>query len=202
MEGYENIDVRTSLALGSGEEVTFSFPGYQKLLTTPLGRNVSKADIVVVLGPHELFGGGATTHQTLIKTKQGSVAATLGADGELYSRYVNGLVHEFGHVLLGVDVLLEISHHLPDPGDNKPLRDAVAKLRDSGAPLWFQGIEGYRMSPGGQSGSNMSSVEGNPLSNSVSPLMFPGTRPENSAFIMDHHYRKIQELYNKRAGGR
>lgn len=196
MEGYENIEVRTSLALGSGEEVTYRFPGYQKLLKTPLGRNISKADIVVVLGPHELFGGGADTQQTLVKTKQGFVAATLGADGGLYPRYVNGLVHEFGHVLLGA------GNHLPDPGNSMPLRDAVAKLRDSGAPLWFQGIEGYRMSSGGQSGSNMSSVEGNPLSNSVSPLMFPGTRPENSAFIMDHHYRKIQALYSKRAGGR
>jgi len=187
-KGYKNTTNLGNQQLGALPVVTFTFPGYFELLT----KKSKSADIIVVLGPHRLFRGGANTWKTLVKSKQGFVASTLGSDEKYYSRYVNGVVHEFGHVLLGS------GHHIPDPGESEEIRDAITRLRVSNLPLHFKGIEGYRMNPDGSSGANMSSVEGNALANSLAPLMFPGTMPRNSAFIMNHHYRKIQRNTEKR----
>lgn len=174
-----------------GEE----FPGsaevddwVQNLREQNWDRRASSADIVVLLGPHEVFGGGGRTERTLSQG-HGFVGASVGPNPEYFSRYVFALVHELGHVLtLG---------HLPDVADSGMNQTRVGELKRSlmrrNATLWFQGIEGFRIEPGGSQGWNKSSVEGNAEADWLVPLMFPSTVATGRAFIADHHYRQIQQ---------
>ena len=87
--------------------------------------------------------------------------------------------------LLILDVLRNVPENIPPPTD----------------AFHYNGIEGLRMSQDGDRYWNKSSQDGNqqdPVATENSswlfPLMFPGTIPIDSAFIANHHYRKIQRV--------
>ncbi len=144
----------------------------------------STADIVVALVPDSYFEGGSTT----LLGRRGAIVMAIGDDETLFSRYVNGLVHEMGHALT-------LSHLPVEDGDSA---SQLKVLRDSGAQFWFKGIEGFRLSPSGASGWNKSSTEGNEEDGILVPLMFPTTMLVERAFISHHHYLELQRLFDER----
>jgi PKD repeat protein len=166
----------------------------------------SSADIVVGFVPHDLrpaaeqavswngIGGGNTSAR--LPSGQGVVVVMAGRSQAYFPRYVNGLVHEWGHVL-GLE-------HIPTVDAAERARtDAI---RAGAAPILYRGIEGFRLTPAGDAGWNKSSVEGNEEGAWLAPLMYPGTIPAPEAFIANHHYRQIQGLFeqltwSRNAGG-
>jgi len=159
--------------------------GWQGL--NDLLRSSSSADVIVAFGPHRIFVGGATGSR--LPSGRGVVLALASLEDQYVSRYVEGLVHEVGHVL-------ELDHlpFIADGGDAVANRRNVVELRDGSPPLQYEGIEGLRMSRSGQAWWNKSSQEGNQQEDRLAPLMFPGTIPTDAAFIANHHYRAIQIL--------
>lgn len=147
----------------------------------------NKADVVVVLGPADRLKGGKA--DATLRDGQGLVMVLGGDSAEYFPRYVNGVVHELGHVL-------ELSHlpFIPDSPTAVADRARVVPLRNGTPPFWHEGIEALRISRDGQTFWNKSSIEGNEQGEKLFPLMFPGTIPVDDAFIANHHYRKIQML--------
>ncbi len=146
-------------------------------------RAQSNADIIAVLGPHEVFGGGGTTTAEL-DTGQGVFASSVGLVGDNFDRYVSAYVHEMGHVL-GIE-------HIPEVDYNERAR--LIAERSGSAPLEFKGIEGFRMRRDGSVAWNKSSTEGNEEGAWLTPLMYPGTIHTGRAFIANHQYRRVQEF--------
>ncbi|MBT8404967.1 MAG: hypothetical protein KJP18_13985, partial [Gemmatimonadetes bacterium] len=157
----------------------------------------SNADIVVGFVAHDLrsdeeraqswmgLTGGNTSSELV--SGQGAVVSLVGPSAEFFPRYVNALVHDWGHVL---DL-----EHLPAVDAEERAR-AMA-LRGQSTPIEYKGIEGFRLTPAGDAGWNKSSREGNEEGPNLAPLMFPGTMPAHEAFIANHHYRRIQALFER-----
>lgn len=167
----------------------------------PYLRAASDADIVVGVAPHDLraagdparqtswygFTGGSTPEDAHLQDGQGVFVTLAGREPEFFSRYVFALVHEMGHTL-------ELQH-IPRVNDKE--RVAASAAREGPVPIQYQGIEGFRLSPRGDRGWNKSYLEGNEESTELAPLMYPGTLPTAQAFIANHHYRSIQELFER-----
>jgi hypothetical protein len=156
---------------------TTEYPSVKDWLSTQ-----SDADIVIVFGPHDRLMGGKTG--STVREGQGTVMVLGGDSAEYFPRYVNGVVHEMGHTL-------ELQHL---PFVDEASRAVVVPLRDGSMPFWYEGIEALRIDNDGQAVWNKSSADGNEQSDSLFPLMFPGTIPTDDAFIANHHYRQIQKL--------
>lgn len=166
----------------------------------------SDADIVAGITPHDLraaddptrdalwygFTGGQTPGDTHLEDRQGAFVTLASRRPEFYSRYVFALVHEMGHTL-GL-------RHIPSV--NKVERVAASAAREGPVELQYQGIEGFRLSAGGDRGWNKSYREGNEESSELAPLMYPGTLPTAQTFIANHHYRQIQRLFDRLGWGR
>lgn len=150
-------------------------------------RTQSSADVIALIGPHEILGGGGYASVRLPEG-QGLLASSIGLNPAYFGRYVNALVHEMGHVL-GIE-------HIPTVTYTE--RSRVAALRNGSADLLFKGIEGFRMSRDGSVGWNKSFEEGNEEAKWLTPLMFPGTIDQDSAFIANHQYRKIQKMFDQK----
>lgn len=144
-------------------------------------RAESRGDVIVAFLPRRLLNSGGTGYT--LRDGTGAVLAIADLESRFFPRYVEGVVHELGHVL-GLE-------HLP--AYEKGEAEALKKLRDDGT-LWFHGIEGLRMSRDGQTWWNKSSREGNQESDMLAPLMYPSTMPTGAIFIDNHHYREIQRL--------
>jgi PKD repeat protein len=152
-------------------------------------RTQSDADIVVAFGPHGVQEGGSSGGH-LRKAGRGAALFLVSDEPKLFSRYVQGVVHEVAHTL---DL-----EHLPfvaDGPDANALRDKLLALREGSKPIVYRGIEGMLMSRDGRSARNKSSVEGNEDDTWLPPLMFPGGFPTHRSFIANHHYRALQRLF-------
>ena len=149
----------------------------------------SKADMALAFFPHNKPSGGKLLggHTSARFPNLGVLAFAVSDTPEHQSRYVNGVVHEMGHVL-GLD-------HVPTVDD--PERSDFKSLRNGGATFWFGGIEGFRMEPSGLAGYNKSSVEGNEESASLVPLMAPMTMDREQAFIARHQYLLMQASFDQ-----
>ncbi|MEZ5485072.1 MAG: PKD domain-containing protein [Lysobacteraceae bacterium] len=143
----------------------------------------SSADVIVAFGPHLRLQGGATSAK--LRDGRGVVMILGSDDAGFFPRYVNGTVHELGHVL-------ELEH-LPYVKDDAE-RAKVVPLRDGSTPFWYEGIEAMRISGDEQTSWNKSSTDGNEQGDRLFPLMFPGSIPTDDAIIANHHYRQIQKL--------
>lgn len=152
-------------------------------------RGASKADIVVAFLPHGVQEGGSTGGR-LRRDGRGAVLFLVGDQPDLFSRFVQGVVHEAGHTL---DL-----EHLPfiadGPGANA-LREKVLELRKGSTPIVYRGIEGVLLARDGRSARNKSAVEGNEDDSWLPPLMFPGGFSSHQTFIANHHYRALQRLF-------
>ncbi|KAB2965703.1 MAG: PKD domain-containing protein [Thermoanaerobaculia bacterium] len=152
-------------------------------------RGQSSADIVVAFGPHGVQEGGSSGGHVR-QAGRGAALFLVSDNPELFSRYVQGVVHEVAHTL---DL-----EHLPfiadGPGANAR-RDELLALREGSKPIVYRGIEGLLISRDGRSARNKSSVEGNEDDTWLPPLMFPGGFPTHRSFIANHHYRALQRLF-------
>lgn len=103
----------------------------------------------------------------------------MGVRSDIY--LTSALSHEFGHAFW-----LE---HEPY------VTSAAERSREcAGSRGLYDGIEGFRVAPGGQRGWNKSSSEGNGESTSrLYPLMYPCTQRVTESFPTNHHYRKLQQ---------
>ncbi|GAA0415501.1 hypothetical protein GCM10009133_24940 [Cocleimonas flava] len=160
--------------------------GERKKILDVINNLESNAHIIVLLGPPVLLGGGGGTVADL-SSKQGLITMSVADDAKAFKRYVNGLVHEFGHVL-------SLQH--------KPFVDACSRSkllakRDFGTRQWYEGIDAMRISADGKTWWHKSSRIGNDESIHIAPLMFPGTLQPEDAFISHHHYRKAQYFLEK-----
>lgn len=166
----------------NGLEGNESWSGINDLL-----RSRSSADVIVAFGPRAILGGGTTGSR--LRSGRGVVLALASHEDPYFSRYVEGLVHEVGHVL-------ELEHlpFIANGDDANENRELVSDLREGTPSLEYEGIEGLRMSRDGQSCWNKSSNEGNQQEERLAPLMFPATMPTDATFISNHHYRAIQSL--------
>lgn len=152
-------------------------------------RAQSSADIIAVVGPHEIFGGGGTAFVRL-SSGQALLATSIGLTAEYFDRYVHSFVHEIGHTLT-----LE---HVPVVA-NASERGRLTALRDgSSGALKFEGIEGLRMSRDGEFAWNKSSEEGNEQGAWLTPLMYPATIVIDNVHIPRHQYRKVQKFLEGR----
>lgn len=152
-------------------------------------RGASDADIVVAFLPHGVQEGGSTGGR-LRRDGRGAVLFLVGDQPDLFSRFVQGVVHEVAHTL---DL-----EHLPfiaDGPDANARRDELTALRKGTTPIVYRGIEGMLMSRDGRSARNKSSVEGNEDDTWLPPLMFPGGFASHRSFIANHHYRALQRLF-------
>jgi PKD repeat protein len=147
----------------------------------------SNADIIAVVGPHAIFGGGGTAFVRLPQG-QARLATSISLEAAYFDRYVHSFVHEIGHTLT-----LE---HIPTV--SKPERTRLTALRNGDVPLKFQGIEGLRMSRDGQVAWNKSSEEGNEEGPWLTPLMYPATISTDQNFISRPQYRRIQKFFEDR----
>ena len=147
---------------------------------------LSSADVVVVFLPPRLTGGGNTGR--MLADGRGVVLSIASDRDEHFSRYVEGTVHELGHVLDLQHLPTIADGMLPSPIGRRS-RSARRQL-----PFEYKGIEGLRMSRDGDTCWNKSSQEGNEQNVKLFALMSPATVSTDQAFIANHHYRQIQRL--------
>jgi len=150
----------------------------------------SGEDIVVLFTPYEWLQRVGSTKTDLgatpfVQMSLVGAASTNAQPGQGVGKWIisrtAALTHEFGHVY-GLA-------HVPFANDSAHRREICDAPREN-----FEGIEGFRMAPSGNSGTNKSYEEGNaehptgPL-----PLMFPCTKPKDRLFIMNEHYEALIE---------
>lgn len=164
------------------------FVGYEQML-----RKSGPADIRMVVGPMSLFSGAGGTFVRVDTAGFAVIGTALSKKN--FSRNVNGAVHEIGHAL-GL-------RHIPTV--DRQTRADVTRIREwtkgSNGALWFDGIEGFRMTRDGKTAWLKSSIEGNAEGRWLTPLMFPGTIDQHRAFISSWNYRNIQKKFDIRSFG-
>lgn len=190
-------DVRTfSKQLFPIKDIQFSIKKFVELPSSGFDRTKpalekligeqSNADIVVVVVPHEINGGGGNMQARLIDG-QGWVSSGLSDASTNYSRYVFGLTHEIGHVFIG-------SGHLPTVEDAATQEAYLAKVGK--VDYKFDAIDGIKLSEDGTLWWHKSSRLGNEESSNLVPLMLTGTMNVEDTFIGRYDYRKIQVLFD------
>lgn len=131
--------------------------------------------------------------------EHGPGTAYMGMDADVESRglYAQGWVHEVGHAL-GLEHIPFIDTTEEQSAWVKHAMTARASNNCKSADcITYDGIEGFRIAPGGLNGWNKSSSEGNAESNNLAPLMLPAVMGIPHQFIATHHYHQLQDTINR-----
>lgn len=144
----------------------------------------SNADVILLVGPHEVFSGGGRVYQR-ITDGQGLMYMSVGASIVNYDKYLLGIVHELGHVLT--------LDHNPYIAESRT-RDKLLMFRGFRATQYYQGIDSIKMSNDGTVWWHKSSRLGNEESEHIAPLMYPGLLRPEDVFIPRNQYRNVQWL--------
>ncbi len=150
----------------------------------------SSADILLLLIPHGLVTSGGMK----LKLEEGQAVVTMFAsdNASFFPRYVNGIVHEFGHALD-----LEHIPYVLNRSDRAKVIEAMSDRVRGVRGGWFQGIDGLRMKRSTSQYAIKSSIYGNSESESLVPLLFPRTVDTDIAFTSHYQYRRMQNYLEK-----
>lgn len=158
------------------------FKGTKEGLSLVTNAN-SKADIQIVVAPHEITGGGGGMRAELSEG-QGLLFGSLSDSSLYYSRYVYIMVHEFGHIFN--------IWHVPHVEDGDSYNEFYKTRK--GNIQKYEGLDGMKISKDGSLWWHKSSRLGNEESKHLAPLMYPYTLDATDVTILRHHYRQVQSL--------